>query len=85
MADPKLRIEQIETIGLADVSGLQTALDAINAKILVDVNTVGISTGMWVWGTKSGINDGNEFIGVVLTAPPTTDSHIKFVARITSR
>lgn len=85
MADPVFRLEQVEPITIADVQNLQTQLDAINAKIMVEVNTVGVSVGQWVFGSKAGINDGNEFIGVVTTAPPTTDSHITFIARISPR
>lgn len=85
MADPKLRLEQVQTITIADVQALQTELDSINAKIMIDVNTTGVSVGMWVYGSKAGINSGNEFIGVVETAPPTTDAHIKFIARLSPR
>lgn len=85
MAAPKIRTEQIETLEINDINQLQTQLDGINAKIMIDVNDANVSVGMYVFGTKAGINDGNEFIGKVLTAPPTQDSHILFLSRINPR
>ena len=49
-----------------------------NGEAFKSLNNPTIVVGDLVGGKKSGINDGNFFIGYVLTNPPTTNAHINF-------
>lgn len=48
----------------------------------IDVNDPFVKVGSNVMGTKTGINSGSPFAGIVLVAPPTTDAHITFISRV---
>lgn len=49
--------------------------------VWIDINDPNLKVGDKVAGKKAGINDGVDFMGYVLTAPPTQDSHINFVIK----
>lgn len=49
--------------------------------VWIDINDPNLKVGDKVAGKKAGINGGFDFMGYVLTAPPTQDSHINFVIR----
>ncbi|QQO97054.1 hypothetical protein Nekkels1_51 [Cellulophaga phage Nekkels_1] len=71
-----------------NLSDLNDTVNAILSNTIIipnytiDVNDSNVKVGDTVIGSKSGINGGYNFIGKVLIAPPTQDSHIDFILQI---
>lgn len=81
------QLEQQFNAFQAGTKAIETLTDAEKVTIIqrlfpqgvkIDVNNSTVYVGANVYGTKAGINGGLYFEGVVLTSPPTQDSHINF-------